>query len=168
MKKFLFPFLFVGAILLMGCPLQTQKSIDEGSYDVPSWLFGKWKGKAKTDEKTTTYLVKKVEGNKTKARAYVCDEKGTPNSEYKDIIFSTVGNKFFINVYEPGDSSLTDPGYYIYKLDKVSEKEFNLLPVLEHKIDYEVEPKELKAWLLEHKDDNSIFDVANIENYKKE
>ena len=168
MKYIFAPLLLIVVLILQGCPLQTKNSIDEGSYDIPSWLPGKWKLMSNDDKTAPIYLLGKDESRKANMLAFPYDSLGNISTDnYYRMILSTVGDKIFVNVYDNGDSG-GEEGYYIYLLKIISNTTIKLVGVKESSVDGDIEPEKLKEWLLAHKDDDSIYDSSEEQTYLKQ
>ena len=166
MKNTALSLLLIAMFVITGCPLQTKNSIDFGSYEVPAWLPGTWKKViAKGELAKTGYNLQKQDA-KGYLICYDVDSAGNVSSEGKETILSNVGGKVFIGVYEKGDDA-SEPGYYIFELRRVSDREMILAGVKEHKVDYDASSAELKKFLEENKNNPSLFDDAETTRYKK-
>ncbi len=167
MKKLAVYSLLVAMFLLAGCPVLTQNSIDEGSYEVPKWLPGKWHEVKDGHKKKEGYLLKK--GDKTgNLTCYDIDSTGRiDNQSARRIILSTVGNKIFLCAFSPADGN-NDEGYYLFEFRKRSEKEFELVGIKEHSIDYDAASKDILAFLSANKDNTDIYSNDDETIYKKD
>ena len=100
-------------------------------------------------------------------KCYEVDSTGRPiYSNLKPVIISSIAGKIFLNFYNPGDD-MSEEGYYLFEFRKVSNTEFVLAGIKEHKIDYEATPAEIKRFLEKNKNDKDLFDPAETSTYKK-
>jgi len=172
MKSFLTIIIFCTAlIVLTGCPSETNVSIDDGSWEYPDWVYGKWKIREGSKEVSeyNTYVVKEVEGKLGNVIAYPVDSFGHEKTTgLKRIIFSRVGPQIFVNVCAEGDEVMSDPGYYIYFFNEIAPYEVELIGVKEKKIPFGIDRPNLQAWLLSNMNDKSIYDYENLSAFMKE
>jgi hypothetical protein len=165
MRKVIISLFFAGMLVLCGCPMMTQNSIDEGSYSVPEWLKGKWY-EVKTNGRPEGYDIEATKDKKGHFQAYSIDSLGNRKSESFHVILSDVGGVVFWNVYDPGDDM--DPaGWYLYKFQKISNNEFVLTAVKEKVIDFAAPQQEIKAFLMKNKDNDAILSPEETAHYKK-
>jgi hypothetical protein len=167
MKQVMIYGLLVAMLLLAGCPVLTKNSIDEGSYAIPSTMNGVWHEMESTGKVKKTYLIK-TGNRKGTLTGYDADGEGTPyaSTPVTNVIMSTVKGKVFFFVYKPEDDM--DPaGYYIFEFQSVSDKEFKLVPVKEHAVDYNASPEEIAKFLEQNKDNKGIYDLGEVLRYVK-
>ena len=167
MKQLSVCLLLLAMIGLCGCPVLTKNSVDDGSYEVPSWLPGKWCEVTRDGTKKDCNILKKEDKKGTMTR-YETDASGNADPlKATPVILSNVGSKIFMFAYTEGDGG-EYPGYYIFELRKVSNTEFVLAGIKEHAIDYEASRDDIKKYLLDNKNNNAIFDPAETTTYKKQ
>ena len=167
MKQLAVYSLLVAMFLLAGCPVLTKSSIDEGSYDVPKWLPGKWHEVKDGHKKNEGYLLKKADktGNLT---CYDIDSAGrVDNQSARRIILSIVGNKIFLSAFSPADGN-NEEGYYLFEFRKISVKEVELGGIKEHYLDYDATSKDIIDYLDANKDNKEIYSDEDKTIYKKE
>ncbi len=165
MQKFVLGVIVLLTICFMGCPMQTKKSIDGGSYKIPEWLLGKWVDQADTSANPIVCRIKH-DGKKTgHAIVEVLDSAGK-GAESSALIFSTVGDNIFVSAFEDSNDEY-DAGYYLYKFNKKSEKEIELIPLKEEIVDAKITQDSLKSWLLHNMNDSTIYDYSDISKYSK-
>ena len=167
MKQLAIYSLLIAMFFLAGCPVLTKNSIDEGSYEVPKWLPGKWHEVKDGHKKNEGYFLKKADktGNLT---CYDIDSAGrVDNQSARRIILSTVGNKIFLSAFSPADGN-NEEGYYLFEFRKISEKEFELFGIKEHSIDYDATSKDILAYLDANKNNKDVYSVDDDTIYKKE
>jgi hypothetical protein len=156
--------LLVIMLALTGCPAHTDHPVDEGSYDVPSWLPGKWSTSYGPSQHTETY---RFENGRKKGRLKCSelDSVGNVKGVYDPVIMSKVGNKIFL-------SALSTEGYYLFEIVKKSDGVFDLKELDESIVDgsYDISATsssaQLKAFLLKNKDDDGIY--GSTSTYKKQ
>jgi hypothetical protein len=153
-------------IILAGCPAQTRNSIDNGSYAVPSWIQGTWQRTENGSWKSGYKLEKDSKTGYLKRTTVDSTGKVTDNKPYP-VVMSDVGGKIFLSVFMPEDSE-APAGYYLYEFRKVSNKEFTITPVKEKAIDFDASQATIKNFLLENKDNSSIFDASDTWRYVKQ
>ncbi len=156
--------LLLGVMLVItGCPLNTEKPVDEGSYTATGWLTGKWIGQKANGTKGNTYIVEKGDkpGN---IRVYAVTD-GKRAAKPRPVVLSSIGNKIFISAYEEGDE-VDDSGYYIMLMVKKGNNAFDLMPVKEHSISSGSTSKEIRDWLTANAD-GDIYVADEVEHYKK-
>lgn len=157
-------------IVLTGCPSETIVSIDDGSWEYPDWVLGKWKIREGSKEVSeyNTYVVKDVEGKLGNVIAIPVDTFGVEKTTgQKHLIFSRVGPQIFVNVYDEGDGVFTDPGFYIYFFNEIAPYEVELIGIKEKKIPYGIDRKNLQAWIQSNMNDKSIYDNENLSGFMK-
>lgn len=165
MKKIAFFSLVLAMFALSGCPLATKNSIDSGSYDVPSWLPGKWGSINKDGQTGDIYFVEK-DSRKGILKCFE-DSLGKPNrNKMRPMILSSVAGKIYMSVYNPADD-MTEEGYYLFEFRKVSNTEFILAGLKEHKIDEDATSAEIIKFLETNKTSSSLVDSGEITRYKK-
>ena len=153
--------------VLTGCPLLTEKSMDEGSYDVPAWLPGNWAEVDSAGNKKDVYLLKK-EDAKGNLKCYDVDGVGKPDMDkVRRVILSKVEDKVFLSIYNSSDNE-SDNGYYVYQFIMESKTAFTLKGVKEYSIDADSAPADILEYLKKHKDDASIYDPKEVSHYKKQ
>ena len=167
MKKFLFICLAMSAILIItACANLCKQSIDNGSYTIPKWMPGQWT-ELKTDgsKGSVTYKIEAL-----KDTAY--DKAGDPkdaNFQKHPIIMSQIGATIFMSIYDKGnEADAVDPGWYLYKFERISDKEFTLTPLKENTIGYEASQEQIQSYLKANKDKARTYDNAAIERYIKQ
>lgn len=167
MKRIAVYSLLAVMFIISGCPVLTKNSIDNGSYDVPSWLPGKWQEVDKEGKpKTSAYLLEKGSG-KGKLKCYDIKSDGAVDrATGKDVILSSVDGNIYMSVYTPSDD-VSEEGYYLFRLRKVSNTEMVLDGIKEHAIDYEATQAEIKKFIENAKDDAPIYEAADSYTYKK-
>ncbi|MGZ5304613.1 MAG: hypothetical protein ACXWDO_10910, partial [Bacteroidia bacterium] len=102
MKKLAFAAVFMCMFILFGCPLQTENSMDMGSYKVPSWLTGTWKQSNSTTS-ATSYYIDAVKGKTGHIVVYTINSLGEKESQGRNCILSDVGGQPFLSAYDAGD-----------------------------------------------------------------
>jgi len=171
MKTVLNIFIFcIALIVLTGCPVETNVSIDDGSWEYPDWVLGKWKIREGSKEVSAynTYIVKDVEGKLGNVIAYPVNTLGKEQTTgQKHLIFSRVGPQIFVNVYADGGEVMSDPGYYIYFFNEIAPYEVELIGIKEKKIPYALDRPNLQAWILSNMNDKSIYDNENLSGFMK-
>jgi hypothetical protein len=163
MKKLLL--LFVPAVLLMltGCPLQTEKPIDSGSYPVPAWITGKW-----TSALGTNYDLKVVKGKLGTALYVEYDSAGNPNKGASNaILFSKIADKVFVSIYA-NETVDANAGYYLFLFKKISDREIELTALKENSVSFSASSDAIKKWLTTNKDNKAIYDSTDISRFRKE
>jgi hypothetical protein len=158
-------------IFLTGCPVETNVSIDDGSWDYPDWVYGKWKLRALSAQVSEydTYDVKPVEGKLGNVIAYPCDTAGIEKTAgLKHLIFSRVGPQIFVNVYDESDDKMVDKGFYLYFFNEIAPYEVELIGIKEKKIPYAIDRPNLQAWLMSNMNDKSIYDYDNLAGFMKQ
>ncbi len=164
MKRLSF-FLLIGVMFIItGCPLQTSRPVDEGSYTETGWLEGKWDRLASRGSEGKSYKVEKHRKQGTMLAYDIIN--GKINNEGRVIILSNVGSAIFVSAYEEGSEDLTDKGYYIYKLLPKSNTEFDLIPVKEKSISKNASGRDIRAYLSANLD-GKIYELKDTEHYKK-
>ncbi len=154
-------------LVLAGCPVLTKNSIDEGSYEIPSWLTGTWREVDKEGKMKNTYVFKK-EAKKGNLICLEADSTGKPyEGKSRKVVMSTVDSKVFLCAFEAA-GDMNEEGYYIFEFRKVNNKEFILAGIKEHEIDYDAPPADIKAFLLKNKDNTGIYDAAETSRYVKQ
>lgn len=151
---------------LCGCPLLTKNSVDNGSYDVPSWLPGTWCEIDKDGAKKNCYLLE----NGNKKGVLTCYDITTAagkadRTKPVPVILSSIGGKVYMSVYTPPDD-MSQEGYYLFELHRKSDKEFELDGVKENAIGYDAEAKDIMALL--KKGSTEIIDPNEVSRYKKQ
>lgn len=159
--------LFLGLCFLTGCPLEIQKSIDSGSYDVPAFMRGKWVEVTKTGARKNAYDLRPYKNNKNRFKAYILDSAGKVGVKFYDVIMSSVAGAIYLNVYEPGDDE-TPEGYYILQFRKISENEFTLTGLKENVLNADASQADIVHFLTVNKDKPDILDLSDEYHYKKE
>ena len=166
MKQIAVYSLVICMFMLAGCPAKTLHSIDNGSYEAPSWLPGKWVELDKDGQKKDIFLLKK-DGHQGHLTCYEVDSSGkADHSKPSPVIMSTIGGKTFLCFYDKGDDA-SDKGYYLFQFRKVSNTEFILAAIKENLIDYDAESSEIVKFLEQNKDDESIYNPDETVHYKK-
>ncbi len=166
MKQLAIYSLILMMLVLTGCPVLTKNSIDDGSYDVPKWMAGKWQAFDKEGKAKDIYFLEKGE-KKGNMKCYDDDGNGKADQgKMHQVILSTVGSRTFLCYYTPEDD-VSDEGYYLFELRKVSNKEFQLAGIKEHAIDYHATQAAIVKYLEQNKDNDGIFDPAEVSTYKK-
>ena len=154
-------------LVLTGCPQVTKNSMDEGSYDAPAWLAGKWWSIDANGKRNDGYYLEK-DTKKGNIKCYELDSTGKIKYvDARQVILSTVGNKVFLSFYNSGDD-MSEEGYYIYEFRKVSNTEVVLAGVKEHKIGYDAGAEEILTYLEKNKDNKDLYDASETTRYKKE
>ena len=167
MKKIITVICMAGMLILYGCPAQTEKSIDNGSYNVPTWMSGNWT-EIKSNGKGDSYFLESVKASKGNILVYSLDSLGKHSSDSRRVILSEIGGAVFLNVYDAGDDEMSDPGWYLYKFQVVSKTEFTLLPLKENVVPRSATQEELRVFLEKNKDSNDIFDESQRSRYQKQ
>lgn len=162
MRKILIAAVPVVLLLLTGCPAQTEKPMDEGSYAISTWINGKW-----TTAQGTSYDVKAETGKIGNAIYTEYDSLGKPDkSTANRVIFSKIGDKVFVSAYvKEGVDNMA--GYYIYLLKRISDKEMELMAVKEYKVRYSDSPEDIRKWLIANKDKGSTYDSTDVAHLSK-
>ncbi|HMO32748.1 MAG TPA: hypothetical protein PKE63_00650 [Lacibacter sp.] len=149
MKSFLsLLFLLSAAVLLTGCPYESEVPIDTPSVKYPAGLLGKWEPKSSSDNlmiitKKSDFIFHIV---KTKKEAKADD---TPE-EY-DAYMSDVGGLKFLNLTESKQDEWSTKKYYLYKMElATSGARLTLSPVTENIREKFTDSKELKAFIQKH------------------
>lgn len=172
MKNFPAIIIFCTAlIVLTGCPVETNVSIDDGSWEYPDWVLGKWKLRALSAQisEYDSYNVKELEGKPGNVIAYPLDSAGNEKTiGLKHLIFSRVGPQIFVNVYDESDDKYTDKGYYIYFFNEIAPYEVELIGIKEKKIPFAVSRPNLQAWIMSNMNDKSIYDYDNLAGFMKQ
>jgi hypothetical protein len=156
MKQLLFIPLILSLVILTGCPYSARESLDDGdgSYTETGWLPGKWVCMSGTDS-LKEYKVSKLD-----------KMKGWIMAGDKKIQLSRVGKSVYASVYDTGEDGKT-PGYLIMKLVKVNNKEIILKGVTEAAMMPRNGRDKVRAYLLEHDDDERIFLKEDVVRYVK-
>ncbi len=167
MKQLAIYGLLLVMLVIAGCPVLTKNSIDNGSTDVPSWLPGKWQEFDKDGKpKTSAYFLEKGTG-KGKLKYYEIKTDGTVDrTSGKEAILSGIDGNLYLSVYTPADD-MSEEGYYLFKLRKVSNTEMVLDGIKEHAIDYEATQAEIKKFITNAKEDAAIYEATDSYTYKK-
>ncbi len=159
-RHFVFGLLVMFMFVLSGCPMQTDVSIDNGSMELPAWLKGDWHS---SNSGTSRYY---IEPTMTKGNVKVYDsDEGHGHSNPRKCILSNIDGVLFLSVYYPGDES-TDKGYFLYRLNKLSDIEFELREVKENIIPQNAPSATIKAFLMANKDSETIYGTS--EKYAKD
>lgn len=141
---------------LTGCPIATDNPIDEGSYDVPSWLPGKWSTRSGPTLSPERYRLEKGK-KKGQLKCYSLDTAGNVTGTMDPIILSKVGDKIFLSAYN------TDHTYYLFEFKKHTETSFELIEVDEDAftamtdITLAASSAELKKFFEKNKNVESLF-----------
>ncbi|MCW3128000.1 MAG: hypothetical protein JWO03_3658 [Bacteroidetes bacterium] len=159
MKKVFLLVVPVALLLLTGCPLQTEKPMDNGSYNIPTWMNGKW------GTVLANYIVKVEKGKP--GVATVIDPDSVGKAVPDTIIFSKVGDKVFASVYQK-ETDDSQAGYYVYLFKKISDTEIELKAVKANVVSSSASPAVIKKWLLENKDRPAIYDTTDITRFEKQ
>lgn len=145
------------SILICGCPLQTENSIDNGSSSVPDWLTGKWK-EIRNDGQGSAYVFMRSNENPFMLKTFTLDSiKNIDESDSNSILLSDVGGKVFFNLYnsiEDGNIS-----YFIFKMDKINDSEIMLHGLKDGSIDYSASQDEIKCFLIQNANSDTIYDT---------
>lgn len=151
-----------------GCPVLTKNSIDEGSFDVPAWLPGKWCEVDKDGKlKEEGYLLEKT-GKKGLIKCYDISAGGVADkAKQREVILSKVGSKVYMSVYTPADD-MTEEGYYLFEFRKVSNTEFVLAGIKEKALDYLASPADIRDYLKDNMYNTLIFDQDGPYTYRKQ
>jgi hypothetical protein len=140
-------FTIAGLVLIWGCPMQTENSIDNGSYPVPDWLTGKWK-EIRNDNHGSTYLFIKDNVNPYMLKAFTFDSTDSiDKSDTNRILLSDVGGCVFFNFYNSGEDG--DVSYLIFKMEKIGNSEIILRGLKEGLMDYSASQDEIKSFLIQ-------------------
>lgn len=153
MKKLALVLLLPIFLLLVACPYKSSSAIDEGSYKVPKWIIGKWINKS-----GTKYEIEQDPDSKYAIKAFIIDSLGNKTDKYEYAIISKVGKEAYFNVKVSGGT-----GYYLFKLNKVSKKEFELWPIREKAY----LPADMKKHLKNNAGSTALFDMSDIYTYNK-
>lgn len=166
MKQLAIYGLLLVMLVIAGCPVLTKNSIDNGSADVPSWLPGKLQEVDKDGKpKTSAYLLEK--GGKAKLRSYDLKADGSADrTTGRDVILSLIDGNIYLSVYNPADD-MSEEGYYLFRLRRVSSTEMVLDGIKEHAIDYEATQAEIKKFITNAKEDAAIYEATDSYTYKK-
>ena len=169
-------------LILTGCPVFTTNSIDNGSYDVPGYLAGKWYQVDKQGGNVDKYVIrpqsKKQKGLFHWNRILY---KNQDTSLDQTAIMSEIDGMVFANFksYEnkPDDTAAVGNsaddtvaisyGYYIYEFKKVSDKEFTLTGIKSDLIKKDASSSEILDFLKKNKNDPDIFDSNEFFRFKK-
>ncbi|MCD6010933.1 MAG: hypothetical protein K0Q79_795 [Flavipsychrobacter sp.] len=167
MKRIAVYSLLAVMLVIAGCPVLTKNSIDNGSYDVPAWLPGKWQEVDKDGKpKTSAYLLEKGSG-KGKLKYYDIKTDGTVDrATGRDMILSSIDGNIYLSAYTPADD-MSEEGYYLFRLRKVSNTEMVLDGIKEHAIDYEATQADIKKFITNAKEDAAIYEATDSYTYKK-
>jgi hypothetical protein len=166
MKNLFVCSLLVLMFVLTGCPVSTKNSIDNGSYDVPSWLAGKW---CEIDSAGNTKDCYKIENGTQKGKLtyWELDAKGAQKDmNPRPMVLSKIKDRVFLSAYVPGDGT-TEDGYYLFEFRKVSNSEFLLAGIREHSIDEDAEQADIAKYIEKNMNDKSLFPKEEISRYKK-
>lgn len=167
MKRLAVCSLLLIMLVLTGCPVLTKNSPDAGSYEVPSWLPGKWQETDMSGKTHDSYYLEKDKGT-GRLKYYETNSEGKINrTAGKPAILSAAGGKIFMSVYTPGDD-MTEEGYYIFEFRKVNNTTFVLAAIKEHNIDYDATQADIIKYLQDNKDNDDIYDPAETTTYKKQ
>lgn len=166
MKHLLIFSLLAFMFVLTGCPVSTKNSIDNGSYDAPSWLTGKWCEIDSAGNSKDCYMI--ASGTKKGNLAYwEVDAKGVKKDmNTRPLVLSKIKDKIFMSAYVPGDGT-TEDGYYLFEFRKVSNSEFILAGMKEHSIDEDASQADIVKFIENNMNDNSLFPKEETSRYKK-
>ena len=141
--KWILP-LFALAIMLGGCPYQSENALDKPSIKVNPILLGAWEPKSSSDDKYTV--------TKDDEFTYKIEKKG---KEAKDVthykaFLSKVDDSNFLNLWE--DNGTTPITYYFYKVELNSaNSKVTLSPVTENITEKFATGDEMKAFFKKYK-----------------
>lgn len=166
MKKLAFASFLLCVLILFGCPARTEKSMDQGSYEVPAWLSGNWYILNDSNKISERYNIQPVQGKTGHLLVYTIKEDGSRQEPVIPCILSNVGGQVFLSAYMSG-SDWIDKGWYILKFREISNREFELLPVKENAINYSAAPDEIIAFLKKNKDNAGIYELEDTGRYLK-
>lgn len=166
MKRIAVYSLLLMMFVLSGCPVLTKNSIDNGSYEVPEWLTGKWYEYSATGKYNSGYLFEK-DATKGRLKCYDIDSVGkVDRTHVRAVILSSVAGKLFMNVYTPPDD-MSEEGFYLFEMRKVNSGEFVLASLMEHSIDYDASQKEIVHYIETNKDGKGFYEPKGETTYVK-
>ncbi len=144
------------AVLLGGCPYESNVVIDEPSIKINDALLGKWK---KEGDDFVTY---KVTQHSKYSYRIEKQEQGKKDSEIFIAHFSHVDDQQFLNLSRLGE----DGGYYLYMAILNSNKEIRLREVTENITENFTESASLKAFISKHKGLSFFYNKGEDVLYK--
>ena len=144
-------------VLIWGCPMQTENSIDNGSYPVPDWLTGKWM-EIRNDSHGSIYMFNKDDVNPYMLKAFTFDSTGFfGNSDTVRILLSDIDGSVFFNFYNSGENS--NVSYLIFKMERTGKGEIMLRGLKEGLLDYSASQDEIKSFLIQNVKSDTIYDT---------
>ncbi|MFM7022113.1 MAG: hypothetical protein ACKOXB_03985 [Flavobacteriales bacterium] len=152
MKKYLLLLLLPVFLLLTGCPYKSYQPIDSGSAKVPKWILGRWENKS-----GVTYIIEK--DTKYTLKAFTVDSLGNKSNNYEYVILSKVGDDVYFNVRASDNT-----GYYLFKLNKVNKKYFELWPFKENS---PLSGTDMKKYLKNNGANSSLYNMTDVYTYTK-
>ena len=177
MSRVIAIFLVLIMFVLTGCPVITIKSIDDGTFVIPSYLPGKWTQFDKDGKKIDNYVIRP--NNKNKKGIVNCNKiyrKDEDTASDFKIIMSELDGKVYINIYSPlpdssdsgNESNAPTPyGYYIYEFRRITDKEFTLSGIRSDAIKSDATRQEIADFLKKNKDNQDIIDPNEFSRFKR-
>ena len=141
--KWILP-LLVLAVMLGGCPYQSEQTLDKPSIKVNNALIGRWESDTTSAE---TYLISKDDEFTYKIEKHGKEVKDV--ASYKAFV-SKVDDDNFLNLWE--DNGLEPISHYFYKLEMgKNNSKVSLIPVTENITEVFKTTEDLKAFFRKYK-----------------